>query len=150
MSLLLTLIFQASLGQRKLPFDWKSANVTPIHKKGKITDPSNYSPVSLTSVCCKTNEHIVYLSIFSHLENHHILIDNQHRFCARQSCETQLISVISDFQQCLNNKKYIDAIFLDFAKAFNKVFHTKLYHKLSYYGIWNQWSTFIMDQELHI
>ena len=33
MAPLLTLIFQASLNQGKIPSDWKSANVAPIHKK---------------------------------------------------------------------------------------------------------------------
>ena len=47
MAPLLTFIFQASLNQGKLPSDWKSANITPIHKKGKRTDPSNYIGQSL-------------------------------------------------------------------------------------------------------
>ena len=82
MAPLLTLIFQASLNQGKLPSDWKSANVTPIHKKDKRTDPSNYRPISLSSVCCKTLEHVIYSSIFSHLENHKVLNDSQHGFHA--------------------------------------------------------------------
>ena len=104
-------------------------------KKEKEQTLQYYRPISLTSVCCKTLEHIVYSSIFSHLENHQILTDNQHGFCTRPSCGTRLISAISDFQQCLNNKKHIDAIFLNFAKAFDKVSNTKLCHKLSPYGI---------------
>jgi len=35
----------------------------------------------------------------------------------------------------LNNRKHIDAIFLDFSKAFDKVSHSKLCHKLFHYGI---------------
>ena len=89
MAPLLTFIFQGSLDQGKLPSDWKSANITPIHKKGKRTHPSNYRPISLTSVCHKTLEHVVYSSIFSHLENHQILTDNQHGFHTRRSCETR-------------------------------------------------------------
>lgn len=45
-------------------------------------------------------------------------------------CETQLIGA-----DCLNASKYIDALFLNFAKAFNKVSHSKLCHKLFHYGI---------------
>ena len=30
--------------------DWKVANVTPIHKKGAESPPSNYRPISLTSI----------------------------------------------------------------------------------------------------
>ena len=36
---------------------------------------------------------------------------------------------------CLNNGGHIDALFLDFAKAFDKVPHKRLCYKLSYYGI---------------
>ena len=34
--------------------------------------------------------------------------------------------VINDFQNCLNSGSHIDALFLDFAKAFDKVSHIKL------------------------
>ena len=41
-----------------------------------------------------------------------------------------MILTIDDFAQCLNNKGLIHAIFLDFVKAFDKVPHKKLCHKL--------------------
>jgi len=97
-------IFQASLNP---PSDWKSANVT---QKGKRTDPSNYRPISLTSICSKTLEHMIYSSIFSHLETHKILDDCQHVLCTHQSCETQLIGAITDFQQCLKVTVYPETL----------------------------------------
>ena len=142
MAPLLTFIFQASLNQGKLQSDWKSANVTPIHKKGKRTDPFNYRPISLTSICSKTLEHVIYSSIFSHLETHKILDDCQHGFCTHRSCET---GVITDFQQCLNNRNHSDAIFLDFSKEFDKVSHSKLCHELFHCGIYGQLLLWIKD-----
>ena len=59
----LMLIFQSSINQGKLPCEWKIANITPIHKKNNRADPTNYRPISLTSICCKTLEHIIYSSI---------------------------------------------------------------------------------------
>ena len=44
----LQIIFDLSLRQGKLPEDWKTANITAIHKKGDRKDPENYRPVSLT------------------------------------------------------------------------------------------------------
>ena len=49
----LTLIFNASLEQGKLPSDWKKAFITPVYKKGLRTDPSNYRPISITCICGK-------------------------------------------------------------------------------------------------
>ena len=69
----LTLVFNTSLQQGKLPIDWKKAIVTPRFKKGNRNDPVNYRPISLTSVCCKLLERIVYLNIMSHLNNCNIL-----------------------------------------------------------------------------
>ena len=51
---MLTHIFQQSLSTGVLPTQWKHAYVTPIFKKGAKTDPTNYRPVSLTSVVCKS------------------------------------------------------------------------------------------------
>ena len=42
-----------------IPQGWKQAIVCPIFKKGSRKSPSNYNPVSLTSVCCKVMESIV-------------------------------------------------------------------------------------------
>ncbi|TRZ08303.1 hypothetical protein HGM15179_018807 [Zosterops borbonicus] len=46
----LSIIYNQSWLTGEVLEDWKLANVTPIHKKGGKEDPSNYRPVSLTSV----------------------------------------------------------------------------------------------------
>ena len=45
----LYVLFRACCEQSKIPSEWKKANVIPIYKKGKKSDPSNYRPISLTS-----------------------------------------------------------------------------------------------------
>ena len=73
----------------------------PIFKKGDRTQTCNYCPVSLTSICSKLLEHLVYSCILSHLREHNIF-ESQHGFQAGKSCETQLIITINDFANCLN------------------------------------------------
>ena len=131
----LAMIFQASLNQCKLAADWKVAHMVPVFKNGDKSSPHNYRPISLTCLCCKILEHIVYSNIFMHLNQANILCEEQHGFRERRCCESQLISTIDDFAQCLNNKGLVHTIFLDFAKAFDKVPHKKLCHKLASYGI---------------
>ena len=61
-----SIIFQRSWESGEVPLDWKLANV-PIFKKGKKEDPSNYRPVSLTSVPGKIMEKMVLELTEAHL-----------------------------------------------------------------------------------
>jgi len=93
-ALCLSLVFRASLKQGILPSDWKTALVTPLFKKGNRNDPCNYRPISLTSVCCKVFEHIIYSNIMSHLEEFSILSECQHGFRGKRYTELQLIHTL--------------------------------------------------------
>ena len=46
----LAMIFDKSLQEVIIPEDWRDAQVTPLFKKGEKANPSNYRPVSLTSI----------------------------------------------------------------------------------------------------
>ena len=133
---ILTRIFQTSLDTGEVPTDWRDALVVPIFKKGDKQLASNYRPVSLTSVTCKVLEHIMYTNIMKHFLTNNILCDNQHGFRKNRSCETQLIHTIQDIASKLRSgRDQVDIILLDFAKAFDKVPHQRLLHKLQFYGI---------------
>ena len=129
MSPALTQIFQASLHQCKVPTEWKTANIMPVFKKGERSNPSNHRPVSLTCVCSKL---LIYSHIFEHLNAHGLLCEQQHGF---QQSETQLIATVNEIAENMNAGKQTDVILLDFAKAFDKVPHVRLCHKLSHLGI---------------
>ena len=131
----LLLIYQSSMKQAKLPDEWKHAYITPIFKNGDRSTAGNYQPVSLTCVCCKMLEHIVYSSIMMHLDHHKVLSKFQHGFRKRRSCETQLLLTLHDFTSSLDAGDQLDAIVLDFSKAFDRVPHKRLCMKLEYYGI---------------
>ena len=141
----LSLIFQASLNQGAPPVVWKSAMVVPVFKKGSRSNPSNYRPVSLTCICSKIFEHIIYSCLSNHLETYHILQDQQHGFRHHRSCETQLITTIHDLAQSLNHGGQCDVMLLDFCKAFDKVPHLRLFYKLHHYGIRGSVLTWITD-----
>ena len=132
---ILTHIFQQSLDSGTVPTQWKHAFVSPVFKKGNKTDPTNYRPISLTSVVCKIMEHILSSQIMKHLEDNNILSENQFGFRSNHSCESQLFITINDITKALNDKLQVDAAILDFSKAFDKVAHSRLLYKLDYYGI---------------
>ena len=70
-----------------------------------------------------------------HLNLYNILSDVQHGFRQHHSCESQLLLTVHDLVTSLDNSKQIDAVALDFTKAFDKVAHRCLCVKLDYYGI---------------
>ena len=131
----LSSIFRHSYNTGAVPPDWNKALVTAIRKKDSKSNPTNYRPISLTSLCCKAMEHIILSHIAKHLAGNNILNDQQHGFRQRFSCETQLISAINDWAKCINSRSQTDVILLDFSKAFDSIPHQRLLLKLDYYGI---------------
>ena len=131
----LTKNFQDSLDMGIVPKDWRTASIVPVFKKGDISNAANYRPVSLKAICCKMQEHMICNNIMDHLSTYQILSNCQHGFRARRSCETQLITTIQDLAKILSEGKQIDAVLLDFSKAFDKVPHQRLLLKLKLYGI---------------
>ena len=140
-----TLLFQASLHQSSLPSQWKTAHITPIFKKGARYNPENYRPISLTSIACKMLEHIVTGHIMRHLESNDILCREQHGFRRGRSCATQLLGFVDEVSRELAGGHQVDTVVLDFSKAFDKVDHSLLLHKLARYGITGRVHSWIED-----
>ena len=142
---MLTILYQASLDSGILPTIWKAATVAPIFKKGDRNKPSNYRPISLTVICCKLLEHIIHSSMMRHFDSCNILTDFQHGFRKARSCESQLIITVDDIANNLDDGLQTDLILLDFSKAFDKVPHLHLLHKLQHYGIKGSLLTWISN-----
>ena len=130
-----TIIMNKSLKEGHLPQSWKDATVTPIYKKGKKTSPGNYRPVSLTSVLCKVTESIIREHIMDHLYRNKLLTDSQHGFVRKRSCMTQLLECMDEWTRMLDSGGNVDVVYMDYAKAFDKVAHRRLLKKLQGYGM---------------
>ena len=129
-------IFSQSYRNGSLPDDFRTAHISAIFKKGDRNQAANYRPVALTAIPCKIMEHIIFSHIMSHIDRHHILIDSQHGFRRGHSTESQLITTINDIAHSMDlDHGQVDAIVLDFSKAFDSVAHKRLLLKLEYYGI---------------
>lgn len=128
-------IYTASIVTQTIPDDWRMAKIIPIHKSGSKLESSNYRPVSLTSTCCKLLEHIIFKAIITHLETNNLLYYRQHGFRSGLSTVTQLAEITNDIANALNERGQIDAVFLDFAKAFDVVRHPDLITKMHAIGI---------------
>ena len=93
-------------------------------------------------------------ALLSHLEANEILIDSQHGFRHSHSCETQLVLFVDKLVRSLHAGKQIDAVVMDFSKAFDVVPHNSLLVKLSSCGIQNKtldWiASFLPDRSQRI
>jgi hypothetical protein len=132
---ILTQIFYKSLSTGVVPKHWKEANVTPIFKKGKRTAPENHRPVSVTSVRCKLLESVIKDRIMDHLKRNKLIRNSQHDFLPGRNCTTNLLSFFKKVTREVDSGGSFDAIFLDFAKAFDKVPTKRLMKKVRAHGI---------------
>ena len=108
--------------------------VCPILKKGSRKLPSNYRPVSLTSVCCKVMESIVCKSMVTFLRSNSLISKDQFGFLTRRSTCTQLLMTLNEWTLHTDFGDKVDSVYIDFAKAFDSISHTKLLHKMECYG----------------
>ena len=105
---------------------WKRANITPIDKKVDKRNPENYCLVSLTSILCKIMELIMKDHLLKYLKNSNILSNKQYGFLPGRSTVLQLLNVLDLWIEATDNGFYVDIIYNNFMKAFDKVPHKQL------------------------
>ena len=131
----LSILFTQSLSKGQIPKIWKVAFVRPLFKKGLCSLPSNYRPISLTSVIGKVMEKLLANSMMLFLQSNHLISKNQFGFMSRRSTCSQLLATLNDWTLAVNNHAKVDAVYIDFAKAFDSISHVKLLTKIHAYGI---------------
>ena len=131
----LRIIWSESFKSGIVPAFYKTSFISPIYKKGNRAIAGNYRPVSLTSHCIKIFERILRRWLVEFLEQNNILCGNQHGFRSGRSCLTQMLSHFDEVLHGLLEDKDTDSIYLDYAKAFDKVDHNLLIKKLERYGL---------------
>ncbi|XGW23236.1 hypothetical protein V3C99_005461 [Haemonchus contortus] len=130
----LSYIFNQSLMKGEVPARWRHSFVTPALKKEPSCDPANYRPVSITSLFCRLFEKTIKEHILEYAAVNRIIPRVQHGFVPGRSVETNMIESLEDWTAVLDNGRRCDVIYFDFAKAFDRVPHRRLLHKLEMLG----------------
>lgn len=128
-------IWENSFNTGTVPSYYKESLVTPTHKKGSKFLAQNYRPVSLTSHIVKIIERMLRKRLVDYLERNGLICKIQHGFRKGHSCLSELLDHIDDILTGFQDGEDSDVIYLDYAKAFDKVDHALLVQKLRKYGI---------------
>ena len=78
-------------------------------------------------------EHIIVSSMWQHIGNYNLVNNNEHGLCKRFSTITQLLDIIHLATKALAEQQTYHLVSFDFAKAFDKVSHHLLIHKMKFY-----------------
>ena len=128
-------MFSSFMSVGKIPSGWKTANITPLYKKGPSSDPANYRPVSQTSVFCKLMERVIVAEVTYYMKTKGFISKHQHGFLNGRSTTTNLLESLSDWTCAIDNKLTQTIIYIDFTRAFDTVSQPKLSTKLRAYGV---------------
>ena len=99
----LMILFKQSLDSGVIDPSFKKAAIVPVFRSGDRTVPSNYRPISLTSVIIKLFERGIRKQIVTFLISNGHLNHTQHGFRVGRSCISALLSVFNDFIQLLSS-----------------------------------------------
>merc|ERR1711972_584068 len=141
----LALLLRKSIDEGKIPEIFKMAYVTPIHKGGSRQKPEQYRPVSLTSHVMKVFERVIKTKIIEHLKKNEKINEGQHGFVPGRSTQIQLLCHYNDIYEALTEGERMNTVFLDFAKAFDKVDNNILLEKVKKHGIGGKIGRWIME-----
>ena len=112
-------LFNHSLSSGVVPPSFKLAAITPVFKSSDRTAPSNYHPISLTSVISKVLERIIRKQVSSFIDKKSCLNSTQHGFRSGRSCLSALLNVFTIILHRLEAGGSVDMVYLDFSKAFD-------------------------------
>ena len=129
-SISITYILNKSLNDGFFQSKWKDCNLklTPVFKSDQKDVVSSYLGIALLPIVSKVLERQVHTRLYQQVSR--LLYCQQHGFRKQKSCITQLLQIVHSMAKSLDDGIHTDVIYLDMAKAFDKVPLEKLLYKL--------------------
>ena len=127
-------LFNLSIKSQVFPESWAKGTVILIPKSGDLTSPSNWQPITQTSIFAKIMEKLVHRRVFNYITECNILTQYQYGFRPGKSTQIATFDLLKYIYSGLNHKKVIGSVCLDIAKAFDCINHDILLYKFRKIG----------------
>ena len=138
MSLPITNIVNYSLNEGRFHNCFKTADVTPLHKKPNLDRNflKNYRPVSNLSFISKLIENVVTKQLNSYMNSEGFSNVNQSTYRRLHSTETAPMKIQNDIAASMDSGKAVALTLLDLSPAFDTIDHNILFHCLKdWFGV---------------
>ena len=127
-------LFNLSINSQVFPEPWAKGTVILIPKSGDLTSPSNWRPITQTSIFAKIMEKLFYRRVFNYITECNILTQYQYGYRPGKSTQIATFDLLKYIYSGLNHKKVIGSVCLDVAKAFDCINHYILLYKFRKIG----------------
>jgi len=131
--ILLTYIHNSILRLSHIPSTWKNSILILIDKLGKPPEsPSSYRPISLLPSLSKIFEKVLLKRIYLIINDLNIIPNTQFGFKNKCSTLHQVYKITDIISSSLETKNHFEAVFLDVAQAFDRVWSDGVLYKLRF------------------
>lgn len=136
----LFLFFSICFGHGFIPSAFVNANVVTLYKgDGSVNDPNNYRPIAITSVVMRVWERLIQPTLLDVMESAGIPAPHQFGFTKQRSTHDAifrlLATLVDSFEHVGQSNPFIPVVFVDIAKAYDRVWINGLLYKLHAIGI---------------
>ena len=127
----ITNLLNKSLNCTSVPSMWKTATIVPVPKNDKPSVPSDYRPISLTSVLSRTCERLIVRRFLYPAMTKNAHYADQFAFLPTGSTAAAIIAITCTVLKILDTQRYVRVIAFDFSKAFDTVRHASVMNSLT-------------------
>ena len=94
-----------------------------MYESGPLDNVGNYRPISLLTSLLKIFERLLHKRLVPFFEKNNTLVLTQFGFRHHHSTLHSILNIITNCNDCVQDKKFVNLIFLDIKKAFDSVSH---------------------------
>jgi len=126
-------LINLSISTSTVPTQWKRARICPVPKTSNPKHPSDFRPISVTSVLSRITEKIIvrdFLYPALDCPPATLCFTDQYAFRPSGSTTAALIALLNSVTQALENNPYV-VVALDFSKASDTVRHSSAMAKVA-------------------